>query len=50
MKDDLNLSQIMSVTPAMYSPKIIVSNVNDKNKILSERSMNKTHVEIDKNY
>ncbi len=50
VKDDLNLSQIMSVTPAMYSPKIIVSNVNDKNKILSERSMNKTHVEIDKHY
>lgn len=40
----------MSATPAIYSPKIIVSNVNDKKKILSERSMNKTHVEIEKNY
>jgi hypothetical protein len=30
----------MSVTPAIYSPKIMVSNVNDK--VISERSMNKT--------
>jgi hypothetical protein len=42
VKDDLNLSQIMSITPAIYSPKIIVSNVNDRQKVLSERSLNKT--------
>jgi hypothetical protein len=40
----------MSATPAIYSPKIMVSNVNDKKKVLSERSLNKTHVDIEKNY
>ena len=50
MKDDMNLSQIMSVTPAIYSPKIMVSNVNDKKKVLSERSLNKTQADNEKNY
>jgi len=40
----------MSVTPLNYSPKIMVSNVNDKKNILSERFTNKTQAEIEKNY
>ena len=39
----------MSVTPVIYSPKIMVSNVDDKKKILSERFTNKTQAEIEKN-